>query len=390
MKYTLMQKNEPVMDVEMDTYSGNVRDVLSIHTPERLPLSVLYRPAEASLTDAFQEWIDYRNIPKTRAIVGSVFRNKDVRINSLSLKSLGLNLNDQYWFRPYDSQIHWEEVNFFQNDFSSHPLGMRFKNEITTWNEAEPPKNSPDYSSNGNLPKFWYIENNKRFLAKSGSNPYEQQVPNEQIACQILQQANLPHVTYRTHVFHGSPYAVCETFINEHTEYVPAYEILHVVPYKKEQGAYKHFLLCAKKLNIPHVKDVLDAMLQFDYLINNTDRHMGNFGFIRQVDTLEFKGMAPIFDNGNSLWFDSPLSKITSYHQPACPFAQKQDKQLKLTSYTKPWLEKVTDSFLQHTIQETLSPYEDIGKERIVRITQTVLALKENLNAFAAKEKNKN
>ena len=172
MKYTFMQKNNPVMDVDMNTYLGDIEHIFDIHDPKRLPLSVQYHDQRIKLDKAFQEWINYRNIPKTRALAGSVFKDIDVKINSLSLKSLGLNLNDQYWFRPYDSHIQWEDVNFFQNDFTGHPLGLSFKNEITTW---EPPSGfSPDFSSNGNLPKFWFIENNTRFLAKEGKRPYYQ------------------------------------------------------------------------------------------------------------------------------------------------------------------------------------------------------------------------
>ena len=117
MKYTFMQKNEKIMDVDMDTYLGDVEQILHVYNFERLPFSVQYHDPRVKEIKAFQEWINYRNIPKTRAVAGSVFKNTDIKINSLSLKSLGLNLNDQYWFKPYDSHIQWEDVNFFQNDF---------------------------------------------------------------------------------------------------------------------------------------------------------------------------------------------------------------------------------------------------------------------------------
>ena len=99
MKYTFMQKNNKVMDVEMDPYYGDVEEILQVHDSRRIPLSVQYRDKRMKEKKAFQEWINYRNIPKTRALAGSVFKNTDIRINSLSLKSLGLNLNDQYWFK---------------------------------------------------------------------------------------------------------------------------------------------------------------------------------------------------------------------------------------------------------------------------------------------------
>ena len=43
-------------------------------------------------------------------------------------------------------------------------------------------------------------------------------------------------------------------------------------------------------------------MLATDYILANTDRHLGNFGFLRDSETLEWKGLAPIYDSGTSLW----------------------------------------------------------------------------------------
>ena len=380
MKYTFMQKNEKIMDVDMDTYSGDVESILSVHVPERLPLSVLYKPAEASTKNTFQEWINYRNVPTTRDVIGNIFKSPNTRINALSLKSLGLNLSDQYWFKPYSANIKWEEVNFFQNDFTGHPLGMRFKKEITTpivYNSL-----SPDYSSNGNLPKFWYIDNGMRFLAKAGKRPYHQQLFNEIVACKLLQKAELPHIAYDLKNIDGNNYSICSTFVSPDTEYIPAHEIFNVVPFEEKNGRYKHFLACSEALGIPNVRPMLDAMLQFDYLINNTDRHMGNFGFIRDVNTLKILGMAPIFDNGNSLWFDSPKSLINEYHQPSYPFAAKQDKQLKLTEPTIPWINKLSAKFIADTITQEFAKHEIIDEDRTEKIIKTVLKLRENIIKF--------
>lgn len=42
-------------------------------------------------------------------------------------------------------------------------------------------------------------------------------------------------------------------------------------------------------------------MYILDYLIMNEDRHLNNFGIIRDVNTLKWLDVAPIFDNGMSL-----------------------------------------------------------------------------------------
>ena len=43
-------------------------------------------------------------------------------------------------------------------------------------------------------------------------------------------------------------------------------------------------------------------MILFDVLIYNTDHYFGNFGFLIDNKTMKIKGLAPIFDNGSSLF----------------------------------------------------------------------------------------
>ena len=41
-------------------------------------------------------------------------------------------------------------------------------------------------------------------------------------------------------------------------------------------------------------------------MLTNTDRHLNNFGVLRDSRTLQFVRMAPIFDSGNSMFWDAP------------------------------------------------------------------------------------
>ena len=40
--------------------------------------------------------------------------------------------------------------------------------------------------------------------------------------------------------------------------------------------------------------------------MSNKDRHLNNFGLLRDSNTLEYIGFAPIFDSGNSMLYDNP------------------------------------------------------------------------------------
>lgn len=73
---------------------------------------------------------------------------------------------------------------------------------------------------------------------------------------------------------------------------------------------YDHYVDICKSLGINNIVERLDDMILVDYIMGNTDRHYGNFGLIRDVNTLEFIDTAPIFDTGNSLFYDVPTERL--------------------------------------------------------------------------------
>ena len=50
-------------------------------------------------------------------------------------------------------------------------------------------------------------------------------------------------------------------------------------------------------------------MIFTNFLITNTDGHWENFGILRDLDTLRFLTLAPIFDSGTSMLYDDPFAK---------------------------------------------------------------------------------
>ena len=77
----------------------------------------------------------------------------------------------------------------------------------------------------------------------------------------------------------------------------------------------------------------LDRMIVVDYIMANGDRHLNNFGLIRDPDTLEFLRPAPIYDTGTSLGYDL-LKKEFPYRisEASRPFKKTFDEQLGLVS----------------------------------------------------------
>ena len=51
---------------------------------------------------------------------------------------------------------------------------------------------------------------------------------------------------------------------------------------------------------VGNAKEYVDSMIAADHILGNDDRHLGNFGFIRDVETAGITGFAPLFDSGSS------------------------------------------------------------------------------------------
>ena len=89
----------------------------------------------------------------------------------------------------------------------------------------------------------------------------------------------------------------------QNTQYVLAYNMFYgenELTYGPE--ALEAMRAFGRERGIPQFDEALDKMMLVDALIDNNDRHLGNFGVVRNVNTLEVERLAPIFDCGASFW----------------------------------------------------------------------------------------
>lgn len=304
MFYILMNKQTPLCKLQIDT-SDNfiIEDILEVYDTAAFPIGVdivTGKPQKKSLA----KWWASRAVPGSR-VGGSSFEQRyNVKLAALPFKNYGLSLSDQYWIKPCDADIKWEDINFFTNEFSLDVGNALFDSSYTS---AKLDFMSPDNTSDGMLPKRWIRDDatGKTVLLKAGSGPFEQEPFNEHIASKIFERLNIvPFVDYKI-VRDGERYiSSCENFITPDTELVTASSMMQTLSpvTTKHANKYDFLLQCCEQFNVPKVKETLDVMLAVDYLICNSDRHYGNFGFIRDVNTLKFSGVAPIYDSGTSLW----------------------------------------------------------------------------------------
>ena len=128
-------------------------------------------------------------------------------------------------------------------------------------------------------------------------------------------------------------------------------------------------------------------MLVCDFILANKDRHFNNFGVIRNVETLEFERVAPIFDNGCSLWFDENDMYVGEFFLTK-PFDEYEKNQINLVKNFD-WFDiDKLDGFVDE-VREILSKNNLLSNERIEKIVEQIKLRIEYVSNLKYKEEKK-
>lgn len=311
-EYYLMHKNIPVclMEIADDGSLGRVRRNESV--AEHFPLG-------GQMNDMkFHDWWKDRAIPKTRnGAKNALQRLGYTSTNSALVNNLALSLSDCYWIKPRGEELNWEDVNLFTNDFvdtfgeltinRDYPIDLR---KETQFNCA---------TSQGELQKKWCIDKTgKRYMIKGNYGQSYQQSLNEIFATKLHEQQGFskytPYYLVKVQV-EGDVEGLgcmCYDFCSENIECISAWELLQTIKTKQNESYYYPLKKVCMSIGISEQEfsDFIDYQIMTDYLMTNTDRHMNNIAIMRNPDTLEILGFAPIYDSGNSMFYNIPYEQL--------------------------------------------------------------------------------
>ena len=351
MAYELLNKDVPVLEFGYDESNHRVSGVNHVVNPDYAPPSLVSVGGEI-LDEDVAYWWDHRGLPASRDQLDRIFQTLGVDdVNVLVEHNMGLSLTDRYWVRPVGSDLSWEDVNFFDNDFSDD-LGRLTLVPSLSQAAADEAIDlmSPNSSVGGNVPKKWMIgEGGTRWLVKAGNKNARQDVYNELVATELYRAALDPseYVSYTLIVDGDAEFCACPNFLEHDEEFVPACDLLRKHADEPNFGTLGSVLaaLGESGLDPEYLRQCLSKQFSLDFLMANADRHTGNFGLIRDCTTLEYKRFAPIFDTGFSLWCDVySLSSPVSYEYRPRPFigrpSESADRQLRLFDNYR-WLPEV-------------------------------------------------
>lgn len=295
MNYVLKQFDLPLLKfaVEEDLASP-VLKVLWVNEAHRNLLPLDLKPEAGSLS----RWIRHRTIPKNRAYVHALLAKCGLNLNrpmSIIAVCKGLSLNDSYWIVEEGFEGSFDKYNLYENRFSQI-LGLVAFTGYGSSNRSSP-ESSPEFTTNGMLPKCWRRVNGKVLLYKGGTSgasntgnePYS-----EYYAAQVAQAMGIDAIGYGLSKWKGVLCSTCELFTSKDYAYMP---IGHIVT----EGGFVAVFDYYQQLGEAFVQALRD-MLVFDAVVCNTDRHFGNFGLMIDNVTNTIARPAPLFDHGNSLF----------------------------------------------------------------------------------------
>ena len=307
MKCILMNKNTKVLVAEYDEASKFFDRIYEVENIDYAPyiLKSFYMSDDINDTPFrtnLSEWFKGRGIPSWRDKLDLLLHRLNITAPyELLDKAFGLSLSDQYWLKPYDSDIKYDDINFFDNDFDYAEFmeASLSKNSKTITKESS--LKTPNNTTDGMLKKAWIIDKGTRYLLKGGYKNETLQPFNEVLASEICKRLGFAHVEYTLDTYKDMVVSKCPCFITKDTELITCYQIRNDMNRHDSIDDYEEYLKKLKEQGIENPREKVENMYIVDFLIMNEDRHLNNFGIIRDVNTLKWLDVAPIFDNGQSL-----------------------------------------------------------------------------------------
>ena len=315
MKCILMNKNQKIMLIEYNSYNV-ISKIYEIYNIEYAPLAVFNasKNRSSSLTKTVNDWFRGRGIPSWRKDLEKLLDKLGVSSSvELLNKSYGLSLSDQYWLKDVNSAVKWDDINFFTNDFE-YEAYLDASLDSSSKSIVSLDKNifkSPNNTTDGMLQKGWIIESGKRVLVKGTYTSNKEEPINEYLASQICKRLGFDYCNYEVEWSDKTKLiSKCNDFINENEELISAYDIYNSEKKPNNISDYEFYIQILEKHNVPNARENMENLFILDYLMLNNDRHLKNFGIIRNVNTLKWEKVAPIFDTGESMQCDKYTDEI--------------------------------------------------------------------------------
>lgn len=364
--YVLMHRDTQVASLVMEPETGALISVSDIYEKNWLPIGA--RGPAGSL----KGWWQRRAVPITQGNMREILAKIEfLTPQAYLLRNMGLSMTDCYWLKPANASISWKDVSLFKNSFDDVVGAAQFAGLDATIDFRNFDVRFPSGSTQGDVPKAWIcMDDGRRCLVKGSQKRNTQQIFNEVVAAYIhRKQGKFEYADYNFYQInygHGAELGVsAEAFTNDTLEFVPAADIIRAYRVNGRNDFDTFVDACVQNgLDRAKVRAFLDYQILTDFVITNTDRSYENFGVLRNSFTGKFVKMAPIFDSGNSMFYDLDMSTGTLElnNIPVHSFARNEAGLLRLVDNPNIVdLDKLlTDNELSQVLQSSSRTPEEI------------------------------
>lgn len=176
-----------------------------------------------------------------------------------------VSLTDVFWVRIQGENVRFSEINLYDNHLNNAFVDVSLRGRQLTVQNGEL---AQDLSTLGSFPKAWIRTERGFCLLKDGG---KDAVENEILASRICQCFTCSQVLYTESMYDRQKVAVSEIMTSKEYSIVSreAFEI-----YAVNQGIDAQEYILKLDAYSFYMMNILD------YLIGNTDRHWGNWGFL--------------------------------------------------------------------------------------------------------------
>lgn len=282
----LMSKNTVLAQIDFD------KMIFNIYRPDLLPFAI--RGVNVSLFSVY-DWLTQRVLSISRSNAKRILDSLGLDQNNkmaICFACKGLSLTDCYWLKlENDTHSTWENVNLYTNSLSDAVARVALTGEYVS---IQGHINTPELTNAGAYAKCWRRGKDGIYLYKTGSLQGNNKEYLVDILCSdLLDRTNVRHVIYTKGQSGLKPVSRCKNMTNQDLSIC-------------DMNYYAGY--CNRnKINLyawlEQQKDYYN-MLIIDYLINNTDRHTGNWGVYFNANTGVVLGLHPLFDHNLALSLD--------------------------------------------------------------------------------------
>ena len=260
-----------------------------------------------------------------------------------------LSLDDNFWIQE-NSEEKYSDFCLRKNSLDHAVCQLMLNGQhVTLSGEIT----TAELTNQGSFPKGWERRVDNVYLQKRSQGHFESE--REVLVSDLLDCVDVQHVKYRLE----SP-GICSCACMTNDE-------VYRLNYSEYRVYCKQHDLAPLSQIMRLYREDFQAMCIVDYLIANTDRHSGNWGFFVENSSNRIVGLHPLFDHNNS--FDESFTD--NYHSVIFPKYTMREVALEAQQERKLNLRPLLD-FPRERFEEVMADYDNFRQrlELLVSITE--------------------